>query len=340
MAYENSWQFDLNRYYSASSHRDQAKYFMWLLAARLTGKVGNLTQGLWTVYASSDGVTYGVDTVDRLGIKTAYQADSSKFVRAEGSRPHSWIVLKSPFVNGSYWYMCMSYNTIDDGSIKVYFSKIEPFSGNLLTTPRAPVMWGGAVFTGDLQEYRISIEGAFEDERSHFCLSNEGAFICYNIKAGTDKARILVSFLPLKETLDIEQYPVYTYIGALDFGTYDLFADFNTGNNIHPSYTGEINSAYQHQLMDTTDFYPSQNNVSLIKFPVIMYSRQMAFPQILGRQATTGRIHPNYRGLLKDVYYIGECPLNNGTSLGDQGGQTEFVKMGSYLIPANAAITT
>lgn len=341
MAYENSWQFDLNRYYSPTSHGDLAKYFMWLLAARLTGKIGNLTQGLWSLHSSSDGLTSGVDSQDRWKLLSPYQTDSAKLKRAEGQAAHSWIVLKSPVIHGSNWYMCMSYNTIDNGSIKMYFSKNAPLGGAINNTPKSIDMWGGVSFTGDLIEYRIGIENLFESQRFHFALSSEGAFLSFNILNNSNKVKSLIAFLPLKENLDLDQYPVYTFIEATYDNSYNLLENGCLGNSLgglNPSYTGGSNSLYKHQLMNTEDFYLTPNNISLIKFPIVMYSQKLGLPSVLDATKNNNTI-PHYRGVLKDVYYIGECPLQNGTSLGDIAGQIEYIKLGQYLFPANSSLT-
>src|SRR5512144_835229 len=113
-SHEKTWQFDLNVAYTPPTVADQAKWVYFQLKNHLLGNVAltaadgsaigtGSIQGKWTCLGSSDGTNGAMDGQDRW--TTAY--DNTKIVAGAGA--HSWITLRSPLLNGQYYYLTLTY---------------------------------------------------------------------------------------------------------------------------------------------------------------------------------------------------------------------------------------
>lgn len=114
----------------ASSVANALRNALWLIKAILVGNVGAVTQGRWSVVGSSDGVTAGLDAVDRWG--AAF--DVTKLVRAVGAVAHSWMVLKSPDALGPY-YLLIDYSGAADREAAFNFSSVAFTGGTITVAP-------------------------------------------------------------------------------------------------------------------------------------------------------------------------------------------------------------
>lgn len=143
MAYERLWQFmPMQGPYVPPTPAQINGHAAWQLKTMLTGQVGGITQGLWTVYASCDSVTAGYDGpgTDRWGGNTF---DTSKVVGT--SSPfvaHSWIVLKRDFTVYSTTYtvyltiLATDYqNNGTAGIVSVFGALAAPTGGSPTTDP-------------------------------------------------------------------------------------------------------------------------------------------------------------------------------------------------------------
>lgn len=120
-----------------------AKSWLWMLAAHLLGNVATGTTGgtrpagsLWTCEGSSDGVTAGLDAVNRW--LTAF--DATKLVQAANGVAHSWIVLKSPTAAGPIW-LCIDLNSATTTIAGFTFSRTAFTGGTNLTRPTTTEGW-------------------------------------------------------------------------------------------------------------------------------------------------------------------------------------------------------
>lgn len=151
MATDLVWQFTPNYDYPlATSQANAGKSFLWLVVEMLTGGLARVDasnvavvtpHALWTVVGSSDGVTAGMDGVNRWHNGGVF--DATKFVHSTGV--HSWVVLRSPAVLGDIWLtLDCAQNTI--GFFNLHLSSAAPTGG---TTATSPAQTGNIVFTND-----------------------------------------------------------------------------------------------------------------------------------------------------------------------------------------------
>lgn len=123
MANERTWYAKPNLDVAGTgSATVQIRATLWSIKEALTGALGAQTHGLWTVEGSCDGVTAGMDGVDRWGSTF----DSSKFVFSANSTlaARSWIVLRSPDRGGLRVSLLINYqsNTATEGPFEVYWT--------------------------------------------------------------------------------------------------------------------------------------------------------------------------------------------------------------------------
>jgi hypothetical protein len=128
-----SWNFDSNRVLGAVNYDTQAKRFLWYLASFLTGNTGGMVTGLWTLFGSSNSSTWGLDTTDRWALAGPF--DATKIVGAAAGSAHSWIVLKSPIVNGIAYYLILDF--LASNKCKSWISKTVPTGGSTTARPTA-----------------------------------------------------------------------------------------------------------------------------------------------------------------------------------------------------------
>jgi hypothetical protein len=212
MAREKNWQFVWNSdYASPASALDLHRYTLWFIAATLTGNFGGITgAGLWTLYASSDSVTAGTDSTDRWQLAGPY--DGTKIVRGASTAAHSWIVLKSPYVNGSYWYLIISFNTSNDLYIKISWSKTAPSGGSTTATPSdATTGWGFGSTSLPTATEQLFSQSSATAHRFCMALAEDGQFFFFGLKTGQSFLTHTLWFVPLYGYRSSDQYPVFTW---------------------------------------------------------------------------------------------------------------------------------
>lgn len=126
--------------------------------------------GLWTCAGSSDAVTAGMDAVDRWG--AIY--DGTKIVRAAGAVAHSWIVLKSPVLNGANWYLTIDFNSASDATTRFVFAKAAPTGGSIAARPTSTQEWH--VRPDNTIADQTLNDGASASSRLHAGMSTDGGF--------------------------------------------------------------------------------------------------------------------------------------------------------------------
>lgn len=98
----------------------------------------------WTLVGSSDAVTAGMDSTDRLSFSGAFT--DADWVRAAAGVAHTWFVLQSPagLLDGP-WYLCFDYiGPSNDQTCTLVFSK-QVFSGG--STTARPTSTGEGTIT-------------------------------------------------------------------------------------------------------------------------------------------------------------------------------------------------
>lgn len=213
-AYELSWQFNLNNNYAPATVLDGSQHAMWFLASSLIGGTaagGLLTTGLWTLYGSSDSVSASnlagvADPTDRWSLNGAY--DASKIVRGSGGAIHSWVVLRSPSLGGSNWYLTLDFNTGSNQTWGVILSKAAPTGGLITARPTATDEW---VPNAAYQVWSGTTAGS---ARHSISLTTRGDFWFTNF--GTSPSAI-VSLMMVQlpaDTHALDAYPLYSWASA------------------------------------------------------------------------------------------------------------------------------
>lgn len=143
MATDLVWQFTPNYDYPlATSTANAGRSFLWLVAEMLTGGLARFDasnvavvtpHALWTVVGSSDGVTAGMDGVNRWHNGGVF--DASKFVHSTSA--HSWIVLRSPATLGDLW-LTLNCGQNTAGNFDPILSSVAP-TGSTTSSPTQTV---------------------------------------------------------------------------------------------------------------------------------------------------------------------------------------------------------
>lgn len=178
----------------------QSKYLMWFLPAFLRGHIGGSVSGLWTEEGSSDGVTAGMDGVNRWG--SAF--DATKIVRGASSSARSWRVLKSPVGLGPF-YVLFDYNTSNDYQINVTVSK-SPFSGGTPTTTGLPTAANSWTYSA-----QQIVPQTIASQKIFARLSTTGQWHIQFGTVSTLKYTFGLSFFALAETKTGDDHNGWTY---------------------------------------------------------------------------------------------------------------------------------
>jgi hypothetical protein len=221
--FEKTWAFDLNRAYTPASALDLTRYTMWLLAATLTGNIGGLTQGLWTLYASSNSVTAGTDSTDRWVLAGPY--DGTKIVRGSGAAAHSWIVLKSPTIHSANFYMILSFNSAADDKIRISFMKTAPTGGSTTATPTSTDQWWPNNTSLAAADWAMNAAAA-DNSRFSTGLTSAGDFYFVGCKQLAGLPNLIITFHGLSNKKASDLYPVWAAVEYRSGGV----ARINNGN--------------------------------------------------------------------------------------------------------------
>lgn len=155
-----------------------AQWSIWHLVEMLSGTIGGLTAGVWTVDSSSDSVSAGAG--DKWGGATFIP---SKLVR-NASGAHSWMALTAPaaFANNTGpWHLFVDWNTSTDAKCQFVFGQGAITPGTTTDRPTCSieiVMTTGdtfaAVDTSKSQYQSLSL--ATTGEFWSFAHANSGGF--------------------------------------------------------------------------------------------------------------------------------------------------------------------
>jgi hypothetical protein len=209
MATERPWKsaasFDS---YVAADAAELLKRRVWAIKAFLTGYIGGATLGLWTVAGSSDGVTAGMDGVDRLG--AAF--DPTKIVQGTAGSAHSWIALFSPAMNGVRVYLLLSADSATAANGSIIFAKAAFTGGTATANPTSVDSWT-SIGTQPL----VSTSGL--SQRLHGALSATGDFFMWSARqGGAGVVEFFFAAIAPVGCAPADQYPIYTY-AACSAGT-------------------------------------------------------------------------------------------------------------------------
>ncbi len=344
--FEKTWAYDMNRAITPATALDLTRRQMWHIAAALTGNLGGLTTGLWTLYASSNSVTAGTDSTDRWVLAGPY--DGTKIVRGASTAVHSWIVLASPTMAGSTWYLILSFNSAIDTSIRLSFSKQAPTSGSTTVTPFAAAavnQWWP--FGGTVQDWPMNA-GAQDNSRFSCGLTSAGDFYFLFNKQAANVANLCIIFSTISNSKTNDAYKVWSGVayhasGAL-LTTSGLIASISNSTP-NPGNYGQKADGIASSMVVNPLLYPGFSNQSGGGIGVwnptvadVIDSTYCDFPLWIMTGAAVSGNPTSIRGRLADFAF---CPylaanLAEG-SVTPSSGTIESSKAGCIWFPANAA---
>lgn len=343
MALKRTWYSRVNVDFPAqTSDTNVKKAVMWLLKAFLKGAphapgvVG--AQGappassFWTVAGSSDGTTSGMDGADRWGDVF----DPAKMVSVWNTGPHSWIVMRSPTINGRTHYLLLDY--VQNGSSVplnncIMYIATSPFAGGSASVrPVAPgelqIATGGYAFVEDVANMFLSTW------RVHFSATPDGYFFFCVTRGGQGAAAVRFA---------IALWPV-TPPTAGDVGDFAWFltppapgglnvVSFIVANHGARYWGVSRDGSTRINMGAVVPMGPSPSAlVTHVQGPNPLSGKWDEFPaQLVGVTPSQEIV----RGIVDDVGGISTtCPIFTNTPV----GLFERVNIGGLLVPMNAGI--
>jgi hypothetical protein len=337
MAYERTWQFmAVKGPYIPASNVQNPMYFYWIWKRMLTGQsdVG-ITQGLWTIYASSDGTTSGYDSTDRWGDPFALP---NQRITVTGA-PIAWIVLTRS-IGGVPVYLTimgshLSGSTNESNAIWT-LSSSAPTGGSTTTTPTITNALRTQGVAGLQPIFNTNIINA-----RHFYggITSLGDFwIASTVNGEIEYWAMVVAPVGCKTN---DAYPVYanggTYCGSVDhipFGANKLYTPAaDTVGKMYNGATGYpfLAPPFPYAQLDASD-------VSLYDFPTWVIVGNATTPTVLharGRVADMGLIAGNVTPTTGATSR--PCPI--GTCVRDPLGDVKYVTLNQMLVPYNALLS-
>jgi hypothetical protein len=325
---EKTWQFDMNRPYAPNSANstvadDLCKYVLWYYKTFLCGQIGGATQGLWTVYGSSDAVTAGLDQVDRW--TNVYT--NGKLTHAAAGALHSWVVLKSPVIVGKNYYLLLDYNILATGyQVAITLGTTAPTGGSATTVPTFVNSYTQAAQT-------FGLNAAWGPTHLHGMLATDGSFIILSSRdyTGAFFSGFVGTLLANYKAADTTPFWVNmsgdpTALVTTGFGN-GIYGLDSSGNMRHLDDTGAA-AGYGGILPVNTGSSPTNNfpaapdpwDGGFVDFPVWVGSNTAGFKTIRGR--------------IQDVLFHGGIAPSTGCV--DSYVAPTMMTVGKYWFPTNA----
>jgi hypothetical protein len=320
-SYEKTWQFDMNRAYGdvSSTLANTAKYVLWYYKAFLTGQIGGATQGLWTVAGSSDGVTGGMDGVDRWG--AAY--DATKVVNT--TTPRSWVVLQSPPMNKRTYYLLFDCGTgaANSNTVNITLGVDAAPTGGTINA--APTVQNAVPMTTNRYFHHNTNPGPIH---LHGALATDGSF---NVLLSRDNTGMFSSGLVLQwigNAKPTDQYPVWLHMSC----NQTLSVGYGNG-------TAQDLTQTTYCVMRAPDNSQGGNWAGIIpvstNFPSVVdvFDGTTLDWDVWVGATTAG--YQSVRGRIQDISYF-PGGANTGSIDGTVGAPS-FMIVGNYWFPTNTA---
>ena len=279
----------------------------------------------WTLYASSDSSTAGVDSTDRIG--STFNA--AKWVRvAAGGTPHTWFVLKSPttLLDGP-WYLCVDYIGADDHHFSIGISR-QPFSGGAPTTSARPTSTNESFFTA--QDFN---DASVNPGKTHYTCDDNGGFWFDMSRNGVGFTQLTIAVLPLIDarSSDAARSVLFCSFNATTPGSMEpslnlLFKGVRYDNSAGLASTEGrlVNLTFSGSSWGALQTNTNANDAKLDLLPVA-YCFDVS------------TAHIGMRGRLPDVWYIGK-QVAPGSAVPSTGQQNCTV-IGGILRPCSIALS-
>lgn len=359
-----TYSYALNQSHTATTYLESCQYGAWWLKAFLMGQLSYTDQtntlivgpptGAWTCVASSDGVsTAGSDLWGGT-------FDASKLVIANGvGTNRSWIVLRSPLLKGSNWYLTLElFGPLSSiRSVMILFSKIAPAGGLVTARPTAADEWNAYTGTNT-----VEIAAQWEllhTKKFHGGLTSDGAFYVFVGANRTGFQYWNLMFWPIDNGLGGDQYPVASIMYYKCDASLSQQYSVGTLSELLLATVGSTSAVVRSRRFDGTSiFYGGLINIGLIYayqagqytlpskpgnsgYPTQQYAdyavtglpRWPMLPiMVTGRYEGVSSRHAT-KGNLTDIMW--SSATLQGGAVAPNTGTIEYATVGPLWIPAN-----
>lgn len=352
MATETTWYTQMNvpTALNGSEYEQSASVYFNFKAMLLgqiqgtNGVTGAPPSGsLWTVHGSSDGVTAGMDGVDRWGSTF----DLSKIIWSgdgEATGAKSWFVLKSPDAMGPvYITMVLSGLSALSRSINIRMTYAAPTGGSSTTQPVAADYGSANNQGGGSRNFWMGYYDPGNVLRCNMTRESNGSFHFTWIRPGLSNPSffVLVSCVKPAESRVGDEHPVVFILNSnhsqpgVPYGNHSGNNQSQFGghfkrhqglNNtywwyaIYITYTGllenhAVNPAGASDADPLTSTFPF--------FPTYLVNDLNGATELVGRN--------------KDFYFCRTVPMSQVTRVFPATGPVEYVQFFNYVLPFGVA---
>jgi hypothetical protein len=325
--YERNWAFSFATTYVPSTALDNTRHILWALKAMLCGQYGGFTQGLWQVYSSCDSVTAGNADGPGAGGSTdrwLSTYDGTKIVRgASGANIKSWVVLKSPLMNGINWYLIIAFESSADANASYWLAKGAPTGGTTTVVPTSLTQW--VIGAGVSGATTTATGGATYYQ--NMCLSETGDFLYFPCAQSAGWCALFIGCVAPVGCHPNDPYPMWTHKyfqnsvpGA--FLSTALHGGTSASLTLSPGSVSHTQAIASLLLVNDTSLGDS------------LTSKYYVLPAYVTPFLSTSWC---MRGRLPDISIMPAVTAHptNGTIFRDENGDIAYVSAGPLVIPAN-----
>lgn len=333
MSLSKTWYSSNNLALADTSTASRAAFSsLWALGAMLTGNQSgtNGAEGArpsgcyWTLVGSSNSVSAGIDSTDRLHFAGAFTA--ADWVRNSAGSAHTWFVLQSPsgMLDGP-WYLCVDYiGPTNDQTCTFVVSK-QVFSGG--STTARPTSTNESPVTS--QQFCTTTANA---GKAHLQTDANGSFRWERSRNGTGYFDFMIGVESMVETHSGDNARSIMWGQFLDSGTGALTSQqtpFIRGNSGDGT---TVLSASNAQIMDLVG-RPGGSSLISLNTTNAIDSTVDAFPAEYIVEFTAS--HKGGRGRLPDLWEVGAQVAVGSTFPGT--GNPERMLIGSRMSASSVA---
>lgn len=278
----------------------------------------------WTLEGSSNSITAGIDTTDRLHFAGAFT--DADWIRANAGTAHTWFVIKSPSaVLDGPWYFCFDYiGPTNDQTCTIAFSK-NVFSGG--STTARPTSTNESVLTSF--QFCSTTAGA---GKIHLNIDANGSFRWLRSRNGTGYFDTYISVESLVEYHTVDPCRTFCSLQFLDSGR-GVMGISPTVNIRGMSLNGTSATGNNEVLIVDLWFYPASITMGAYTTTNVLDATVDALPCVYVYENTAGR--KGMRGRFPDMWESGAQVATGSTF--PSVGNIERVLLGSKMIAMSVA---
>ncbi len=335
MSLSKTWYTSANMALADTSTANRmAHSAMWAFGAMLLGYQSG-TDGpegarpgsvYWTLEGSSDSVTSGIDSTDRLSFSGAFT--DSKWVRNTAGSAHTWFVIKSPsgLLDGP-WYICMDFIGPTTDNICSFIVSNNVFSGG--STTARPTSTNESAITSVTYITTTAAAG-----KTHLTCDANGGFRFFVSRNGTGYFSTIIAMEPLVEYHSGDTGRTLFYTNYLDSGVGAMSDSSIVGGMRGRASDGTTALTTSNCSWLSPMHRFSGNNFSgLATTTNSLDSTVDALPSVYIYDSTTSK--KGLRGRLPDAWWIG-AQVSPGSTVPSTGSPERAVT-GHFLTPFSVA---